>query len=58
MLAGFGGFSRLSDNKHFLSDVLFGAVLGTVVGRGVGLGRIKAAREYMRCFDDRVPEVY
>jgi membrane-associated phospholipid phosphatase len=34
-LAGFVGFSRLSDNKHFLSDVLFGAVLGTVVGRTV-----------------------
>jgi len=33
--AGFTGFSRLSDNKHFLSDVLFGAVLGTVVGRTV-----------------------
>lgn len=33
--AGFVGFSRLSDNEHFLSDVLFGAVLGTVVGRGV-----------------------
>jgi len=35
MFAGFVGFSRLSDNKHFLSDVLFGAVLGTVVGRTV-----------------------
>lgn len=35
LCAGFVGFSRLSDNKHFLSDVLFGAVLGTVVGRTV-----------------------
>jgi membrane-associated phospholipid phosphatase len=35
IFAGFVGFSRLSDNKHFLSDVLFGAVLGTVVGRAV-----------------------
>jgi hypothetical protein len=33
--AGFVGLSRISDNKHFLSDVLFGAVLGTVVGRSV-----------------------
>ncbi len=36
MFAGFVGFSRLSDSKHFLSDVLFGAALGTVVGRGIG----------------------
>ncbi|GJM15577.1 MAG: hypothetical protein DHS20C13_09040 [Thermodesulfobacteriota bacterium] len=33
--AGFVGLSRISDNKHYLSDVLFGAALGTVVGRGV-----------------------
>lgn len=33
--AGFVGLSRISDNKHFLSDVLFGAVLGTAIGRGV-----------------------
>lgn len=35
MFAGFVGFSRISDNKHFLSDFLFGAALGTVVGRAV-----------------------
>ena len=35
LAAGFVGLSRLSDDKHFLSDVLFGAVLGTVVGRSV-----------------------
>jgi len=33
--ASFIGLSRISDNKHFLSDVLFGAVLGTVIGRSV-----------------------
>ena len=33
--SSFVGLSRLSDNKHFLSDVLFGAALGTAVGRGV-----------------------
>ena len=33
--ASFVGLSRLSDNKHFLSDVLFGAALGTAIGRGV-----------------------
>jgi hypothetical protein len=27
--------SRLHDNKHYLSDVVFGAALGTVVGRNV-----------------------
>ncbi len=35
VFAGFVGLSRISDNKHFLSDVLFGAALGTAVGRGV-----------------------
>jgi hypothetical protein len=35
LFAGFASFSRLSNNSHFLSDVLFGAVLGTVVGRAV-----------------------
>lgn len=35
LLAGYIGYSRISDNKHFLSDVLFGAALGTSVGRGV-----------------------
>ena len=44
LFAGFVGFSRLSDNKHFLSDVLFGAVLGTVVGRTVA--RIDKKEEY------------
>ena len=33
--SAFVGLSRISDNKHFLSDVLFGAALGTAVGRGV-----------------------
>jgi membrane-associated phospholipid phosphatase len=33
--AGFIGFSRIVDNEHFLSDMLFGAVLGTVIGRTV-----------------------
>jgi len=35
LLAGYIGYSRISDNKHFLSDVLFGAALGTSAGRGV-----------------------
>ena len=38
LIAGYVGASRLADNKHFLSDVIFGAALGmasgwTVVGR-------------------------
>jgi membrane-associated phospholipid phosphatase len=35
LFAGYVGFSRMSDNKHFLSDVIFAAALGTAVGRGV-----------------------
>lgn len=33
--ASFIGLTRISDNKHYLSDVLFGAALGTVIGRSV-----------------------
>lgn len=33
VLAGFTGASRLDANAHHLSDVIFGAVLGFVVGR-------------------------
>jgi len=32
-LATLVAISRINDNKHYLSDVIFGAVLGTVVGR-------------------------
>ncbi len=30
------GLSRIHDNEHYLSDVIFGAVLGMAVGRGFG----------------------
>ncbi len=35
LAAGFVGWSRISDNKHFLSDVIFGAAMGTAIGRAV-----------------------
>lgn len=30
------GLSRINDHKHYLSDVVFGAGLGTIIGRGFG----------------------
>ena len=36
ILAGVTGLSRIHDNEHYLSDVIFGAVLGIAVGRGFG----------------------
>ncbi|MBC8346433.1 MAG: phosphatase PAP2 family protein [Candidatus Marinimicrobia bacterium] len=36
ILAGITGMSRIHDNEHYLSDVIFGAVLGTAIGRGFG----------------------
>jgi len=33
LMAAFVASSRINDNKHYLSDVVAGAVLGTVVGR-------------------------
>jgi membrane-associated phospholipid phosphatase len=37
-LASYVGASRLSENMHFLSDVLFGAGIGIVSGRAVTVG--------------------
>ena len=34
LLAGLVGVSRINDNKHYLTDVLIGAGLGTIIGRG------------------------
>jgi len=35
LVASYVALSRLHENVHFLSDVVFGAALGTVVGRTV-----------------------
>lgn len=35
------GVSRLSENKHFASDVAFGAAIGVISGRAVMLGHGK-----------------
>ena len=37
-IAGYVAASRLSENKHYMSDVLFGAALGIVAGRAVTVG--------------------
>jgi membrane-associated phospholipid phosphatase len=34
ILAGLVGISRIHDNKHYLSDVIVGACIGTIIGRG------------------------
>ena len=39
VLATYIGASRLQENKHFASDVLFGAAIGVAAGRGVTFGR-------------------
>jgi hypothetical protein len=36
--AAYVGASRVQDNKHYLSDVMFGATLGIVAGRTVTVG--------------------
>jgi len=41
-IAAYVGASRLSENQHFLSDVLFGAGLGIVSGRAVTVGHGKS----------------
>ncbi len=37
LVAAVVAVSRINDNKHYLSDVIFGAGLGTVIGRGFAL---------------------
>jgi PAP2 superfamily protein len=41
--AGFVGFTRLRDDKHWLSDVIFGATLGVIAGKTVTIGHRRAA---------------
>jgi membrane-associated phospholipid phosphatase len=38
LFAGYVGASRINENKHYLSDVIFGATLGILGGRTVTLG--------------------
>jgi membrane-associated phospholipid phosphatase len=37
--AAYVATSRLSENKHYASDVIFGAAVGIVAGRSVTVGR-------------------
>lgn len=39
-LAGWVGFERMDDHQHMFSDVLFGAMLGTVIGETVARGHM------------------
>jgi membrane-associated phospholipid phosphatase len=39
LTAGFVGYSRIEKNKHYLSDVLFGAGLGIACGRSIHKAR-------------------
>jgi membrane-associated phospholipid phosphatase len=41
--AGFVGFTRLRDDKHWLSDVVFGASIGIIAGKTVTIGHRRAA---------------
>jgi len=41
-LASYVAMSRLSENRHFASDVLVGAAIGMVSGRAVTVGRGRA----------------
>ncbi len=38
--AGWVGFERLDDRKHMFSDVVFGSVLGLVIGHSVATGHL------------------
>jgi len=35
LIASYVAMSRLHDNRHYASDVVFGAALGVVIGRSV-----------------------
>lgn len=46
VLSGFVAAGRLEDDLHFLSDVVMGAVLGTIVGSSVTLGKSEKVSIY------------
>jgi len=43
LLAGFAGWSRINDNKHYLHDVLAGATVGISTGLGIYYARERRA---------------
>lgn len=46
IIAGLVGLQRIHDNKHWLTDVLAGAALGTVVGKGFGTAHEREERRF------------
>ncbi len=40
LLAGWGGVSRINDREHWMSDVIMGFAIGSVVGHSVARGRM------------------
>ena len=51
MIASYVAASRLHDNRHYLSDVAFGAAVGTIAGRTV----TQHGRSYWTMIPTRVP---
>ena len=51
------GLSRLSENKHFASDVAFGAAIGIFSGRAVMLGHGKTRLDVYPFFSRRTRDV-
>ena len=37
-VASYIGLSRIGENRHYLSDVIFGAAIGIAAGRSIGIG--------------------
>jgi membrane-associated phospholipid phosphatase len=54
--AAYVGVSRLSENKHYASDVAFGAAIGIISGRAVMLGHGKTRLEVSPFFSRRTRE--
>ena len=54
IVGGFVAAGRIEDDRHFLSDVVMGAVLGTLVGNSVTLERKKRAGVVPRLTRDGV----
>jgi membrane-associated phospholipid phosphatase len=54
-LATLVGLSRMQLNQHYASDVVAGAILGTVVGRAVAFGHSKSPGHRMSLAPELVP---
>ena len=46
-MATLSAISRVHDNMHYLSDIIIGAGIGTIIGRGFSIQYKKRTKKYV-----------